>query len=401
MSSKLLISLIFFFTAFNLKAQFPAQSIGGSPKYKSTVPGVFGADSGLVLTTLSDTNRANISKNIKLTDGILFKSGTKVYMRDTATRQWINVTAGGDTSFLSKRINNKWSLTGDSISTGNFIGTNNDQDVVFKRYGSFAGYIDSLQKNTFLGVGVNQPGANTLNNTALGYYALHGNIASFNNTAVGTFSLQNLRGNDQNTAVGVGSGSGVLQSLGSTYVGYNAGSAITDHHYYSTFLGWNAGSTQLSGGNNIFIGAGTQPNISITGSNQLNIGNWIYGDNGKIGIGVKTPDSLFQVNGGLKFVTGRQGAGKVLVSDANGGADWQTFSGGGGGGSTGTPINLEQADYSANTTITLNHTALPNTVILIKNGIILPPFKFTYSGAVIQLIDSRVSSDIFLTNYKY
>src|ERR1017187_2118128 len=44
---------------------------------------------------------------------------------------------------------------------------------------------------------------------------------------------------------------------------------------------------------------------------------------GKTGVGVTSPDSTFQVNGGLKFVTGRQGAGKVLTSDANGGADWQ------------------------------------------------------------------------------
>ena len=45
---------------------------------------------------------------------------------------------------------------------------------------------------------------------------------------------------------------------------------------------------------------------------------------GNVGVNQVAPDSTFQVNGGLKFVTGRQGAGKVLTSDANGGADWAT-----------------------------------------------------------------------------
>lgn len=59
---------------------------------------------------------------------------------------------------------------------------------------------------------------------------------------------------------------------------------------------------------------------------------------GAVGIGTLTPDSLFQVNGSLKFVTGRQQAGYVLTSDANGGADWAP---GGGGGSG---INLYNTD---------------------------------------------------------
>lgn len=37
-----------------------------------------------------------------------------------------------------------------------------------------------------------------------------------------------------------------------------------------------------------------------------------------------TTDSAVNIYGGIKIVTGRQGAGKVLTSDANGGADWQT-----------------------------------------------------------------------------
>ena len=43
------------------------------------------------------------------------------------------------------------------------------------------------------------------------------------------------------------------------------------------------------------------------------------------GIGTTTPDSTLTVVGGLKFVTGRQGAGKVLTSDASGGTDFKSL----------------------------------------------------------------------------
>jgi hypothetical protein len=53
---------------------------------------------------------------------------------------------------------------------------------------------------------------------------------------------------------------------------------------YNTALGDAAGYNLTSGSSNIFIGYNVQPNVSNTGSNQLNIGNWIYGNGGNIGI---------------------------------------------------------------------------------------------------------------------
>lgn len=45
-----------------------------------------------------------------------------------------------------------------------------------------------------------------------------------------------------------------------------------------------AGSGITTGQSNILIGYGVQA-ASSTASNQLNIGNWIYGSGGNIGIG--------------------------------------------------------------------------------------------------------------------
>ena len=66
-------------------------------------------------------------------------------------------------------------------------------------------------------------------------------------------------------------------------------------------LGYLAGSSVTSGNNNIFIGNNVQPNISTTASNQLSIGNWIYGNNGNIGIGIANPGAKLEVAGQIKI----------------------------------------------------------------------------------------------------
>jgi Chaperone of endosialidase len=77
---------------------------------------------------------------------------------------------------------------------------------------------------------------------------------------------------------------------------------------YNTFLGYRAGITQSSGNNNIFIGQNTTPNISTTSSNQINIGNIIYGKDIRsagdnfIGIDVPNPSQKLHVNGNVLAV---------------------------------------------------------------------------------------------------
>lgn len=49
---------------------------------------------------------------------------------------------------------------------------------------------------------------------------------------------------------------------------------------------------------------------------------------GNVGIGTNNPQAILHVAGTLRFVTGAQGSGKVLVSDADGDAEWTTLAGG-------------------------------------------------------------------------
>lgn len=59
-------------------------------------------------------------------------------------------------------------------------------------------------------------------------------------------------------------------------------------------------------------------------------------DNGNVGVGTATPTTRFHVAGQVRIVDGTEGLNKVLASDANGNASWQTLGGGVGIGGSGT-----------------------------------------------------------------
>ncbi|OCA76615.1 hypothetical protein BBH99_02565 [Chryseobacterium contaminans] len=157
---------------------------------------------------------------------------------DPTINKWIKITTG------SGAVSSGWALTGNSgtVSGTHFLGTTDDQDLIFKR-------------NSIQGGWLGNPSVS---------------VSKFGNTAFGTGALpfSSVTGT-QNTAFGM-----------------NAGSGIT------------------TGSNNIVIGAGTQA-VSNTSNNQLNIGNAIFGTGlsgtlaapaGYIGIGTNNPNRKLEVN---------------------------------------------------------------------------------------------------------
>lgn len=162
-------------------------------------------------------------------------------------------------------------------------------------------------------------------NTAVGASALYSNTTGVTNTAVGTGSLSSNTTGNYNTANGwnalitniIGNGN---TASGSYALGLSTGSE-------NVAFGDSAGYGMTTGSRNILIGPSTisasynqvttgSNNISIgndvavataTASNQLNIGNFIYGtglggtgatiSTGNIGIGVKAPSNIFHVTG--------------------------------------------------------------------------------------------------------
>lgn len=192
-------------------------------------------------------------------------------------------------------------------------------------------------KNLLLGSGANTPTG--FGNTVLGLGSFTGNVAGESttaignnvlaalssggrNTGIGANSLRLSNSGSQNTGVGVSAleGPGTLE--GNTAVGQAAlartSAASSDYIAYNTAVGTeamlylrngnansafgyqafraleigesniaignNAGFNVVEGENNIFIGRET-PAFSSSAKDELNIGNWIFGVNGTIGIG--------------------------------------------------------------------------------------------------------------------
>ncbi len=155
-------------------------------------------------------------------------------------------------------------------------------------------------------------------NTAIGYQALYGSSTAANNTgganvAVGSSALYNNTSGGFNVAtgvlslrnnttgfnnVGVGYGSLFANTTGVYNVALGSGALGAADGSQNTAIGYMAGYNLTSGSGNIFIGDQVQPSSSSV-SNQLNIGDAIYGDlsNGSIGIGDSTPDARLVVVG--------------------------------------------------------------------------------------------------------
>ncbi len=196
--------------------------------------------------------------------------------------KWEAAAAGSSTG---------WALSGNNVSDTNFLGTTNDKPLIFKVDNEKSGYIGT-----------------TDGNTAFGYHTFT-TLTGENNTVFGNNAARHIMSGNNNTIIGGG----------------EAGYYLTNAEN-NTFLGSDAGATSMGGNNNIAIGAQAHT-PSSTESNQLSIGNWIYGRyNGNIGIGTSNPTEKLHIQGKIKIVDGTQGAGKILVSDANGVGTWTTTS---------------------------------------------------------------------------
>jgi outer membrane lipoprotein-sorting protein len=218
-------------------------------------------------------------------------------------------SAGTGTSNLLLGLNSGSSLTAGSgnIALGrDALSSNNVGDY------NVAIGVNSLRSNTAtqnVGVGVGSLQQTTTGgyNVAMGNQSLSGNKIGVSNTAIGSFALQSNVGGNANVGLGRNSLDGNISGSNNVAIGNVAGSTLT------------------SGDRNIFIGQNVQPNISTTSSNQLNIGNWIYGDNGKIGIGsaaIIPSERMDIANGNLRVrdINSVSGAvtDNIVVADATG-----------------------------------------------------------------------------------
>ncbi|MAF32051.1 MAG: hypothetical protein CMF60_07575 [Magnetococcales bacterium] len=151
-------------------------------------------------------------------------------------------------------------------------------------------------------------GSNALNNTtsgdfntALGGYALRRNSVGYTNTAVGYNTLRYGSFGYENTAIGAEAGMGAAGNADffhTTLLGYRAGYGLRSGSGRNIFVGHQAGDSVSTGSDNIVIGV-LADTSAPTASNELNIGNSLYGDlaNDRIGVGIATPLAELDVSG--------------------------------------------------------------------------------------------------------
>jgi trimeric autotransporter adhesin len=279
---------------------------------------------------------------------------------------------------------NDWKLIGNAATIPgtaagqNFIGTTDNQDVVFGRNATTAGRISSVNTSFGNGSNVNNNGTdnssfgvNTLNaittgyrNTAIGFRALEVNTTGVQNTAVGDRSLLITTTGSNNTSIGhqamerntTGSnntGVGVNASFGNTTGEYNVATGYdamvgNATGWFNVANGASAMYNNVSGFNNVAVGRLAMV-TNVGGSNNTTLGNMadvdsfsnnataigsnayapqnntvilgsINGVNGATadawtGIGTNTPNSTFDIKGSYAHSWKGPTAGIVNMDD--------------------------------------------------------------------------------------
>ncbi len=202
-----------------------------------------------------------------------------------------------------------------SIFIGNTAGSQNSGNSASVGIGFNSLKNSTSSYNTAIGAHTLEDNTNGSSNTAVGSYTLYKNIDGNYNTAIGYKSMNNSTTAVQNTAIGSKTLYNIISGMDNVVVGNSAAGSLQSGSG-NTIIGAKAGY-QNTGNRNIFIG--NRAGYNETGSDKLYIDNsstntpLIYGD---------FLSNMIKINGSLTINDGTQGAGKVLLSDANGNASW-------------------------------------------------------------------------------
>lgn len=210
----------------------------------------------------------------------------KVTMATSGCLSFTTTIVGGITTFTpvidytclgSNITNGGWNTIGNSGTnpTSNFLGTTDNNDLVFRRNNIKSGLI-SVQ-NTSFGYQALLNNISAINNTAIGSNSLLNNTGN-SNTAIGWSTLQNNIGGTYNTAVGLGSLLGNIGGGSNTAIGQSSLINNTSGNG-NTALGSSTMGTNVTGSNNVTIGnsadvaTNSTSNAIALGSNAIAISN--------------------------------------------------------------------------------------------------------------------------------
>lgn len=191
------------------------------------------------------------------------------YYWDNPSTTWVPI---GDNS------KNAWKLSGNNVTASDFIGTINDQDVLFKRFNTNAGKVGAVNTSFgFLsgnGTGVRSAafGSQSLqtqggaDNSAFGYQSMNGAGNGSGNAAFGSFSLNLNTTGALNAAMGFEALRNNTTGSGNTAIGGNALKANTTG-IQNTAVGRFALLSNTTAGNNTAVGTNALSQNTLGSSN--------------------------------------------------------------------------------------------------------------------------------------
>ncbi len=239
--------------------------IGTTTPNANAILDINSSNKGLLVPRLSLTNTTAASP----LSG--FVAGMVIYNTATAGNvtpgyygcdgtKWVKLATGSGTG---------WSLSGNGSTnpSSNFLGTTDNQDLVFKRNNARAGLLSST--NTSFGTGALNPANSSIHNTAFGIGALQAVTTGNGNTANGSGALASNISGLENTAMGFNALS--FNNSGHFNTGYGSGALYSNSTgHRNTILGASALRNNQGGSNNTVIGS--EAGYNAYGSNNVFLG---------------------------------------------------------------------------------------------------------------------------------
>lgn len=260
---KTILRLLFFLTVLvsittkGVYGQNENVGIGTTSPERSAILDLSSTDKGLLIPrlTLEQKNRiTNPAKGL-----ILFQTDEKSGFYYFNGEKWSSLS---DVNAVAADPND-WSFGGNVVPTGAFIGTINNEPLIFKVRNQYAGQINQPLRNVYVGIQAGQNNTTGMNNLGLGFGSLMVNTTGESNAGVGTYSLiknttgsrnlaigsssmqENLSG-DNNVAIGFGALRSVASTSSNVAIGAYSGFATTGTG--GVFIGSEAGRSETTGG---------------------------------------------------------------------------------------------------------------------------------------------------------
>jgi hypothetical protein len=287
MKKNIILLLVVTALSINSKAQSVAINTDGSNPDASAALDIKSTSKGMLVPRMTMAQR----------DGITTPAnGLLIYQTDNSPgfyfyngSTWVSVA--GSAALTG------WSTTGNNATNPatNFLGTIDDQPIVFKLNNTNAGSWNQQKANYLIGLHAGNAISTGSANVGIGSDALAATNGGNGNTAIGHRPLNVNTSGSYNTGMGYQTLSGNTGGSFNTSVGYNALKTNT------------TGSHNIALGDNANVGSGTLTNATAIGSNSVvGCSNClVLGGTGantvNVGIGTTTPVEKLEVNGNIKL----------------------------------------------------------------------------------------------------